>query len=56
MTLEPTPSADIFQKPTWVPDWGWREGEAIGDLKHRSTFCARGKAWTARDEDHRRKG
>ena len=25
MTLEPTPSADIFKSPTWAPDWGWSE-------------------------------
>ena len=55
MTLEPTPSADIFKNPTWAPDWGWREGEAVEALKHHSTLCARGKAWTARAGDHRRK-
>ena len=46
---------NIFKNPTWAPDWGWREGEAVEALKHHSTLCARGKAWTARAGDHRRK-
>mgnify|MGYP004154473691 CR=1 FL=1 len=53
MTLDPTASAHIFKKNTWAPDWGWREGEAVEALKHHSTLCARGKAWTARAGDHR---
>ena len=40
---------------TWVPGWVWREGETVEPLKYHSTLCARGKAWTARAGDHRRK-
>ena len=47
--------AAAFSRREYFMVLGWREGEAVEALKHHSTLCARGKAWTAKAGDHRRK-
>ena len=56
MTPDPTPSAHIL-RPLQHTSLGGREreGEMVEPFKNHSISCARGRAWTARAEDHTRK-
>ena len=54
MTPDPTPSAHIL-RPLEHLTGGGERGEMVEPFKNHSISCARGKAWTARAGDHRRK-
>ncbi len=55
MTPDPTTSAHIFRPLEHLTGGGESEGEMVEPFKNHSISCARGRAWTARAEDHTRK-